>query len=176
MLSTEERKTFEVFFREHYQWFFQYALHLINDEEVSRDIVCEAFEHIWKNKGDISEDGWFRYTVSNIRNKCIDHIRHQTVHRKYAEFYANIVSHHEERDRLEDDERLAAINHALDALPPQKRHVMEECYMNHRRRDEVAAEMGISTGMVKKHIVTALQMIREHVSSQGFDVIAKKTK
>ena len=43
----EKEKKFEAFFKENYAPFYFFALQLINDEEMSKDIVNDSFELAW---------------------------------------------------------------------------------------------------------------------------------
>lgn len=161
-----EADTFEIFFKTNFNRFYCYALHLINDEECSRDIVYDALEYVWRNFQDEAVDDWFKYTVSFIRNRCIDQIRHQAVHQKYADFYIRAVERSEEMNSEEEDERMAAIRKAMAELPARTRLVLQECYIHKKKYKEVADELEISTSAVKKHIVKALKAIREKVAVQ----------
>lgn len=162
-----EDKTFETFFKTHFERFYYYALHLLSDEEGSRDVVFDALEYVWHNFSDRDADQWFTYTVSYIRNKCIDQIRHQAVHQKYAEFYIHAVERTEEQTCEEEEMRLAAIRRVMESLPPRTRLVLQECYIHKKKYREVADELEISTSAVKKHIVKALKLLRENLAERG---------
>lgn len=162
-----ETDTFERFFKTNFDKFYCYTLHLLNDEECSRDIVYDAMEYVWANFHDGRVDDWFRYSVSFIRNRCIDHIRHRAVHQRYADFYIHAVERSQEMMTDEGDTRLAAIRRVVDTLPPRTRLVLQECYIHKKKYKEVAEELEISTSAVKKHIVKALRTIREKVGAGG---------
>ena len=87
----EKEKKFEAFFKENYAPFYFFALQLINDEEMSKDIVNDSFELAWTKIDSIEIVNWKSYLLSYIRNKCVDYIRHQEVKRKYAEFYLKLL-------------------------------------------------------------------------------------
>lgn len=50
----------------------------------------------------------------------------------------------------------------LDLLPDTTRHVLEECYLNHKKYREVADDMNVCQETVKRHIIKALKLLREH--------------
>lgn len=87
-------------------------------------------EYVWVNYQDSSVDNWFRYTISFIRNKCIDKLRHDMVRRRYADFYKYVEEHKEEMSFEEDDERITLIKEAIALLPERTRYVLTECYVN----------------------------------------------
>lgn len=168
-----ETTAFEKFFKENYQRFFFYALRLLDDEELCRDVVSECIGLLWQHN-EISPDKWFSYTVSNIRNHCLDHLRHQSVHQRYADFYTHILDHEEELQAIEEDERLAAISQVMDTLTPKTRLIIQECFINRKRYSEVAEALGVSSHAVKKHIVGGLKTLRNQLSAQGFKIKTKK--
>ena len=160
-----ETETFEEFFKANFERFYCYALHLLNDEECSRDIVYDALEDVWQNYSDEAVDNWFRYTMSTVRNRCLDYIRHQAVHQRYADFFVHAVEHQTEISDHEEDTRLLAIRQIMETLAPRTRLVLQEGYIHKKKYKEVAAEMEISVNAVKKHIVKALKTIREEIAT-----------
>ncbi|MGM9703462.1 MAG: sigma-70 family RNA polymerase sigma factor [Prevotella sp.] len=159
----EETSNFETFFKENFQKFYIYALHILNDEEACRDIVADVMEYACRNYGKQDDRHWFNYSISSIRNKCLDHIRRKAVHKKYVEFYTHIVEHKETMEPREEDERIADIMKVMRQLNPKTRLVFQECYINRKTYKEVAEELDISPDGVKKHIIKALKTIREEI-------------
>lgn len=159
---------FEIFFKENYSQFYFFALHLIDDEEASRDIVSDSFEYILNNCSKLEVENWKSYMYSYIRNKCIDYIRHQEVKRRYIDYYLHVTREIEESGYEEYEERISEIRKLIVTLTPQTRTVLRECYIHNKKYKEVAEELRISVSAVRKHMVKALKVIREG--------IAKKTK
>ncbi len=162
----KNKKTFEEFFRQNFERLNIYAIHLVNDEELSRDIVSDAMEYVWRNFPKLTPDEWYKYSVSFVRNRCLDHLRHKAVHQRYADFFIHVIEHKEVADRQEDDERMKDIMAAMDTLKPKTRLVLQECYIHHKTYKEVAEELEISTSGVKKHIITALRTLREEMAKK----------
>lgn len=154
---------FEQFYKENYSRFFYFTFHIVDDEEVSRDIVGDAFEYAWQfhYKADIKD--WSKYMYSYLRNKSIDFIRHQVVHTKYAEYYLQMGEEESGETGDDDEEKIRDIMEILPELTPKTRLVLEECYLNHKKYHEVAEALEISESAVRKHIVQALKTIREKI-------------
>ena len=68
---------------------------------------------------------------------------------------------------LEQDERMMHISKAMEKLTPHTRHILEECYIQRKKYQEVAEELNISVSAVRKHIVKALQVIREECAKKS---------
>lgn len=161
-----EDNSFELFFKENFEKFYLYALHIVNDEETSRDIVSDAMEYVFAHYQERNNKEWFSYAVSFIRNKCIDALRRKSVHKKYAEFCTYVLDHKETMDYAEEDERLTDIRKIMDTLHPKTKLVLQECYINRKQYKEVAEELELSREGVKKHIVKALRIIREEIAKK----------
>ena len=164
-----ELTEFELFFKENYSKFYYFALRFVDDEEVCRDIVGDAFEYAWKFYRKKEVENWRNYIYSFLRNQCIDYLRHQMVHEKYAELYINMAS--EEEQPAEVDERVIAVRRAMKELTPKTRLILEECYINKKKYKEVAADLEISESAVKKHIVQALKTIREKIVKKDVSTV-----
>lgn len=160
----KDSETFEKFFKQNFERFYYYALRLLDDEECSRDVVYDALEYVWNNYDDEKVEDWYRYTISLVRNKCLDQIRHRSVHQKYAEFLVHVAEYKQEMEVEEEDARLVAIRQVMETLTPRTRLVLQECYVHKKKYREVAEEMEISVSAVKKHIVKALKTIREEIA------------
>lgn len=63
-------------------------------------------------------------------------------------------------DLLDRDARHRDLHKVLDSLPPRCRAVMIMQYRDEMTYREIAAEMGVSTHMVKKYVVRALALCR----------------
>ena len=73
---------FEILFRESYSRFYYFAFHLVQDEEVSRDIVSESFAAAWRNRIHIDHqklNGYFPMLVQFLNFGIINelHPNHQ---------------------------------------------------------------------------------------------------
>ncbi|MBR1544137.1 MAG: sigma-70 family RNA polymerase sigma factor [Muribaculaceae bacterium] len=156
----EKIRAFEEFFKENYSFFYFTAYHLLDNEELSRDMVSECVQLVWEHcrNGDVRE--WKAYMYHAIRNRCVDHIRHQAVKKRYVEFYKAVTPESYE-EYHEDDERVQLILSKMETLPPLARQVLHMCYFQKKKYREVALELGISMSYVKKLIITALSQLRK---------------
>lgn len=151
---------FEQFYKEAYMTFYYLAYGMLEDEELSKDIVSDCFKYVWRGHRHEDVRNWETYMYSTVRNKCIDHLRKQEVKKKYVDFYARMFAEDWDEYREEEDE-LQEVYRVMDKLPPLTRQVLEECYLHKKKYKEVAEEKAISTSTVKKHIVRALKTLRD---------------
>lgn len=156
---------FERFFKENYSRFCFYALRYLNDEDACRDIVSSGFEYLWTNYDLKDIDNWGNYMLSYIHNKCVDALRHETVHKKYADFCLTAASQ-DSTELNTQEERITLMQGIIDTLPPKTRLVLQECFLNKKKYKEVADELEVSVSAVHKHIMKALRTLREGVKNK----------
>ena len=141
-------KEFEELYTGNYSRLYYYAYQFLNDAEVSRDVVNDAFEYV------------VAILFQSVRNKSIDTFRHNKVEENYVALYSRMLSE-EDAGLDEENEKIERIYKVLDSLTPQTRHIMEECYFNRKKYAEVAEMLNISPSAVKKHVMKALRLLRE---------------
>lgn len=159
------KRDFDNFYRTTYAAFFYYALHLLNDEEQSRDVVGEAMTELWTHADQWALADWKRNLYRFIHSRCIDLIRRRITHQRYADFLQNVTDL-EISDPTAHDDRVERLMALMDQLPEKTRFVMEQCFVERHRYQEVADQMGISATGVKKHVVKGLKFLREAVRAK----------
>lgn len=158
----EDKQLFDMLFRTYYEPLFYFARQYVLDDDDCHDIVEGAFEQLWSLHGDVHPDTVRALLYTQVRNRCIDHLRHQQQRQRYA----NFVAHHSEQyiderayDLQADRERI--VKYVLDTIGEPTRSILLASYVDGKKYKEVAEMMGISVSTVKKHMVKALKTIRE---------------
>lgn len=120
-----------------------------------------VFVHVWEDFDSYDMQTLPAFLLKTIRNKCLDYLRHSAVQAQYADYYLHAVDQYYEDDDIHK-ERQRQVEEMLDLLPETTRHVLEECYLNHKKYREVAEEMNICQETVKRHVMKALKLLRKH--------------
>ena len=163
----EDKATFDKMFNEWYAQFVYFAYYFINDAEVCRDIVSDAFEYLWRNYDKIEETTAKTYLYTIIRTRCIDYLRKQNIHEEYVEFASQLASRIVESHSHESDNRILLIRKAMEKLTPYNCRILEECYIQNKKYKEVAEELNVSVAAIHKNIVKALRILREELGQKG---------
>lgn len=159
----KDKCEFDDIFRLHYKSLFFFARQMVHDEEECSDIVLTAFEDFWDRFSDIHPSAVKMFLYKNVRNKCIDYLRHQQRHLQYIDFCLNMTKDYaEDKDIVEMEQRQKQIDATINQLQPPTRDIFLACYVELKKYKDVAAERGISVATVRKHIVKALRIIREY--------------
>ncbi len=156
---------FEQFFKKEYSRFYFFAYQMVSDEETCRDIVSEAFSQVWELFQTDKVLNWNSYMYTIIRNKCVNHIRHEMAKEHYADFYLHTFNE-EDEDEEEMQEQIETIYRMMKTFTPQTTNVLELVFFQKKTYLQAANELGISTSAIKKHIVTALKAFREEITKK----------
>ncbi len=164
-MDTTGKKDFEQLFRMHYSQCYFLAYRLTGDEEASKDIVGESFMALWNKRFDVETSKHLGYLLISVRNGAVNWLRQRGKTMTVDNSVLTNISDESNEQWLLREQRIAAVEEVVGQLPERTRHVLEQCYYNHRTYADVADELGISTSGVKKHIVKALATLRQHFNT-----------
>ncbi len=157
----EEIKDFDTIFRQYYEALYYFAMQFL-DETESQDVVSMAFEDVWLNFDNIQSDAIKSFLYKDVRNKCLDVLRHKRHAQSYVQYVQAMTSDYsEDGNPLEAEERERYVAKALAMLRPPSKEIFVACYVDGHSYKEVAEMMGISINTVKKHVSKALSLFRQ---------------
>lgn len=159
------------FFELHYRSLCYFANRLLQDNMEAEDIVSDCFCKLWEKKEDFE-------TASNIkaflyiscRNACLNHLK--KVKRKTAiqEQYFSKVEEGEETILYElvETEILTLLSKEIETLPDKCREVFKLIYLEGRKTDEIALQLGLSVQTVRNHKTRAVELLKASFLKKGF--------
>ncbi|MCI1648707.1 MAG: RNA polymerase sigma-70 factor [Bacteroides sp.] len=157
-------KDFDKVYEKYYSQLFYYAYGFVEDSEICRDIVSDVFGQAWENIERLESATIGSFLYSCVRNKCIDYLRHDQAARQYAESLRNATEEEEGLSPKELEEQITMVKLIISEMPTRTRFVLEQCYFNNKKYQEVAEVLGITSSAVKKHIMKALSILRERLA------------
>ena len=158
---------FERLFRECYAQLYAFAIGLVREDELCRDILSDSFEILWNHLDEIDEARQKSYLYRTVRNKCTDWARSRLSQQRYEIFFKTIYGDENDDDGTmlkETEDNIDKIYRLMDTRTPQTRRILDECYFKGRRQAEVAEELGISVSAVKKHIAQAMKVFKSNLN------------
>lgn len=158
---------FERIFRECYAQLYAFAIGMVRDDELCRDILSDSFELLWNHLSEIEEAHQKSYLYRTVRNKCTDWARSRLSRQRYEVFFKTIYGDESDEDGTllkEAEDNIERMYELIDTLTPQTRRILDECYFKGRRQAEVAEELGISVSAVKKHIGQAMRVLKTNMN------------
>lgn len=162
-----EHEKFEQIFRENYTRLYYHAYTFLNDEELSKDVINDVFEYIWRNYEKYHQhDPITPLLYRLVRNCCIDHLRHKKYVIKHIENAGTNAIECSEDHYQDHDLRLEKVLQRIDTLPDQTKNVFTRCFVDGKKYQQVAEELSISVNTVKTHITKALSILRKEFSEK----------
>lgn len=160
---SNEKKEFEILFRDIYPKLYYAAQQIVKDDEMCRDFISDSFLQLWSRRAEIEPSKRAAFLYRIVHNKCIDYIRKESAKKKYIEFYSMLYGTSAEEIEgfwEENERRIQAMYRNIETLTPQTQKILKLCYFQNKKYREAAEELGISISAVRKHIVQALKVLR----------------
>lgn len=143
---------------------FRLACRYVKSEELAKDLSQDVFIKIWEKRDRLPEVQYFQaYLLQVARNESINWLRAAG---KSDIAKGEIARHFQANPGFFEDETLQRdyrefIKRTLDSLSPRAREIFILCREQGKTYDEVAAALGISRNVVRKHMVSSLQKFRD---------------
>lgn len=157
-------KDLECLFRENYSRYYYFALNFIEDAEIVKDVISEVFLSVWRNHENIQKSKLRSYIFMSIRNKCLTQLKNK----RPLDFVEDVSSFQcghivdSEDEWKQKEERILEMEKVVSGMPPRTRYILEQFYYQHRSYRDIAEELDISTEGIKKQLVKALSILRDH--------------
>ncbi|TKG92927.1 RNA polymerase sigma-70 factor [Puteibacter caeruleilacunae] len=176
LIQKGDDKTFRMTFDAYFPGLLAFAKEYVQDEEVAKNLVQEAFVKLWEKRETLSEDSNIKAFLYHIlRNSSLNYLKGEKVRKKYEDrlkhSYNEALLNYEALNRLDFDslsfEELAnVISETINSLPPKCKQVFEMSRYQSLKNREIAEELGISVKAVEGHISKALKELRSELKKQ----------
>ena len=156
---------FETYFRRLVYFSFQ----MVGNKEAAEDIVQEVFLKYYQHKEDTVVNEVLPYLYSSVKNASLNALRHQKIKAKYQEQAA--VPEIEENyimATITKAEVVAELYAALETLPEGCKKISYLSFIEEKKNQEIAQELGISVTTVKSQKQRSLQLLRLRLNPEIF--------
>lgn len=163
-----DEAAFEAMFRTHYNNLCVFASRLVGSDAVAEEVVQDVFLRLWQQHESLEISSTVAgYLYGSVRNRALGHLRHERVDQRWREDTATLESapavarpSGRADDEARANELAAAIDRAIERLPPRCREAYVLRRQHHLGYAEIARVMGISPRTVEVQIGTALKALR----------------
>ena len=164
-----DHNAFETFFHRHHTALFRYLTRRGCPDDVTEDIIQNAFVYIWRHRDGINPNKSLRGYLFTIGYTRL--LNHQRDTSKFDETAALDKQTASAAPDAEAEHALLQqhLQDAIDALPERRRAVFELCFMEDLTYREAADALGIARKTVENHMRLALQDIREALAMYRSD-------
>ncbi len=174
-IDTPDHRTAQARFEEIYLAYFskmkRFANEYVVSEEEAENIVHDVFAELWENKRMLGMSlNLIAYLFTSIKNKCLNHLRHQLVVHETASRLQEeyLLSLRMNLDSLElfdqrmffEDDIEEVISRALDTLSEKCRTIFIMSKLEGKKQKEIARELAISVNTVETQMGIAYKKLR----------------
>jgi RNA polymerase sigma-70 factor (ECF subfamily) len=162
---------FEQLFHANWDPLCQYAFYYLRSTDDAEEIVQRVFARIWENRLDWSVRGSLQdYLYLATRNASFDHLRHDSVARRFRERQISQMtgglgpSQPQSDSLVLDGEFEATIERAFADLPPKRRRICELRLSAGMSYLQIATQLNISTKTVETQVARGLKYLRSRLA------------
>src|SRR5205807_282230 len=159
---------FEALYRKYWQRLYAFAFRYVRSKEDAEEVVQDVFFRIWRGRADWVPAGAVRnYVYCAVRNAARDRLERAAVARRWggrghvgqgaAAAAAAIQS------ELEAAELVAAVQRALDELPPKRSAVCKLRLIDELSYAQIADRLGSREKTVETQLARGLKFLRERM-------------
>ena len=163
LLREGNNNAFIEIFDRYYILLFSFACRRLDDREIAKDLIHDAFADIWEKRETVNIPGELRtFLFTVVKNRILNHYKHNKVSQKYIDHFQHYMdSHQDATDHLVRHNDLSAlIEKEIAALPEKMRTVFELSRKETMNRKEISEQLGLPENTVKTNIHRALKILR----------------
>ena len=155
-----------ILYKQYWQKLYIHAYNLLNDGESAKDVLGDVFCSVLENSGQFEgKTDLLPLFYVMVKNRCIDHIRHQNVVNRNAERYLEeLYSDWTAKEYRDYEDKIDRMQESIRQMAPQMRTVVEEFFLNEKKCAEISEILNISDNTVRTHIARALKILRKRLS------------
>lgn len=172
--DTPSEVSFETLFSRSYAGLVYFSFQITGDKQEAEDIVQDAFVSYWNRRDEVAKDlpAIKGFLYATVRNACLNLHKHQKVIRKFQDqLPADPVEDRIMENEIIRAEVLSEIYNAIESLPPGCRQISRMSYLDGKKNNEIAEELGVSVNTVKTQKQRAMQLLRQKLTAESFSFL-----
>jgi RNA polymerase sigma-70 factor (ECF subfamily) len=167
-IQLKDRIAFKQLFDEYYSSLCFYAHSIINDIDLSQDIVSDCFVRIWEKKETIEISSSIKhYLLLSVRNSIYSYLRSPENRKTDIDSIKNkLEAIPIEEYNLEKEANIKYLSSLIEKLPEQRKKILKLAAYNGKTYREIAQMLGITENTVNKQMSRAYRFLREQLGAK----------
>jgi len=162
-----DAEAFDAIYRIYSKKMFHFALGLIKDQDISRDLIQEVFVNIWEKRDQVNPELNFdNYVFTITYNSIRKFFRKKSIETKVVDHLVN--NSPKVMDSTDGtliyNELLELANRAIETLPPKRKKVYKLSKQEGMKIKEIAGKLDISPRTAENHLAKALKFLKEELA------------
>src|SRR5437763_15169481 len=155
---------FEALYRTYWQRLYAFAFRYVQTKEDAEEVTQEVFFRIWRGRAQWMPAGAVRnYLYLAVRNAARDRLERAAVARRWGGRVGQLVTATEIQADLDAADLVAAVQRALDELPPRRSAVCRLRLIDELSYAQIADRLGIREKTVETQLARGLKFLRERM-------------
>jgi RNA polymerase sigma factor (sigma-70 family) len=164
-ISYTAEQDIKMAYKKYYKSCCRYAADMIRDEQAAEDIVADAFLRLLQKADSVNSAGMESELYAIVDRKCNDHVNKRKLLAAGVSAFDVITPSGE--DEIEAELNVL-IHDELRKLPPQRKLIMLQLYMEGLSSQEVAQRMQLSRQTVINQKGKAIKALRNNIVRRLF--------
>lgn len=163
LLRQQDKSAYTQIYKRYWAILYRHALRLVKDEAEATDIVQEIFTVLWAKSANINfTTSLSSYLYASVRHRVIDLINRNKIKETYLLSLQDYLKNGEciTDELIREKELSAKIDAEIGLLPEKMREVFLLSRKSNLSYKEIASELNISEGTVKKQVYNAIKILR----------------
>ncbi|MBV6641755.1 MAG: RNA polymerase sigma-70 factor [Cyclobacteriaceae bacterium] len=170
--KTGDKNSLNQLFHQYFHRLCAFCHQYINDVAIAEDIVQDTFISLWDKRTDFTHPQALKsFLYTTVRNKCLNHIKHQLVVQKHESSVIHEL--HDDEDfsrRVIEEEVFGQLYEEIKALPEGAHKIMALVLKGLKNR-EIAEILGISENTVKTQKKIAYARLKAKLDPVLYDFL-----
>ena len=168
-LKEGDQTAFDALFVKYYKMLCVNAYWFLQNEQEAKDLIQTFFMDIWDKKLYLQFDGDVKgYLHTAVKNRCLNYIRKQKLRYEHQEAFSNLQDDTCQAQPDAVPDYYKQLHTSLNDISGQKKMAIQMVYIQGKRYQEAAEEMGISINSFKTHLKRGLKLLRFAVNSKKY--------
>lgn len=168
-LNTGDKSAYDAIFLKYYRMLCTNAYFLLQDEQQAKDLVQQFFLEMWDKQLYRQLHGEIKgYLFRAVQHRCLNLLKKQAYQQRELEAYGLQL----ERDMIPETRSpgiYQQVINVISELPVQRQQAFRLVYLQQKKYQDAADDMGISVNSLKTHLKLALRFLRERIKISGTD-------
>jgi RNA polymerase sigma-70 factor (ECF subfamily) len=171
LLRAGDRSVFTIIYDRHCAVLYRTAFRILNDHEISKDIVQEAFIMLFEKVNERTILNLQAYLFQTVKYKCFMHLRSGRISDKHLHQMNLIIASNELEEEMDAKELQSRLDESIATLPEKCREVFYLSRFESLPNRKIAERLKISQKTVENQITKALKILHTSVDKLAVIVL-----
>jgi RNA polymerase sigma-70 factor (ECF subfamily) len=159
-IKEDDENSFKDLFERYWKKLYIFSYNVIQDKNVSEDIIQEIFTDLWIRRKEIEIENVSAYLFKAVKFQIFKQFRKRKLIDRHFKEFDNFISEFNTEQDIDYKDLISRVENIISGLPEQRRIIFQLSRHEGLSNKEIAHKLNISVQTVKNQISHALKLIR----------------